>query len=373
MTTHKPMYTMYGVELSLYSGKLRAYLRFKDVDWQEVAPTKETFINEILPVAGAPIIPVIKVNDGTLIQDSTEIIDYIEQRHPEFSVYPTSPKQKLAALLLEWFGDEWLLIPAMHYRWSYLDQQHDFIMSEFGKRVLPDATLEQQIAAGEKASEPFKNSAQRLGVLPETIEGIEQSYLEFLAILDKHFTEHNYLFGGRPSIADYGFMGSLYAHLGRDPYPSELMKRHAPNVFKWVERMNAPISLSGDFLPDDEIPDALIAILQVQAKEQLGIIEKIIQANEKFISENPDKSIPRILGFQPFNIGNSHGEKAIHSYSQWMFQRAYNYYHSIEGTDKQQVDELLNQINAYDVFQTKITNQVARKYGQLELVTVVGD
>lgn len=370
MSTQVPMYTLYGVELSLYSGKVRSYLRYKGVDWHEVAPTKEIFVSEILPVAGAPIIPVIKVNDGTLIQDSTEIIDYIEQRHPENSIYPDTPKQKLAALLLEWFGDEWLLIPAMHYRWSYLEQQHDFIMSEFGQRILPNAPLEQQIAAGIKASQPFRNSAISLGVLPETIPGIEQSYLQFLATLNAHFTQHNFLFGERPSIADYGFHGCLYAHLARDPYPGKLMREKAPEVFKWVERMNNPTPLPGNFLSNDEVPEALISILQVQAKEQLSIITAIIKANEKYLAEHPGASIPRRLGFQTFTIGETQGVKVIHSYSQWMYQRAYNYYHSLSGNDKLQADQLLHQINAFDTFQQKINKQVARKYGQLELVAV---
>jgi hypothetical protein len=36
-------------------------------------------------------------------------------------------------------------------------------------------------------------------------------------------------------------MGPLYAHLARDPYPSVLMKQQAQRVWRWVERMNAPV------------------------------------------------------------------------------------------------------------------------------------
>ena len=46
--------------------------------------------------------------------------------------------------------------------------------------------------------------------------------------------------GDAPSRADYGLMGPLYAHLGRDPYPVRIMQQKAPLVFRWVERMNAP-------------------------------------------------------------------------------------------------------------------------------------
>ena len=67
--------------------------------------------------------------------------------------------------------------------------------------------------------------------------------------------------GGRPSIADCGFMAPLFAHLARDPVPATLMKNIAPNVYRWTERMNTPGIADGEFHdraetypPDDEIP-----------------------------------------------------------------------------------------------------------------------
>ena len=47
-----------------------------------------------------------------------------------------------------------------------------------------------------------------------------------------------YLLGGRPCLADFAFMGPMYAHLYRDPYPSVIMKNVSPRVAEWVERMN---------------------------------------------------------------------------------------------------------------------------------------
>ena len=49
-------------------------------------------------------------------------------------------------------------------------------------------------------------------------------------------------------------MAPLYAHLGRDPVPKALMQSLAPNVYRWVERMNQPQPLAGEFLAGDEIP-----------------------------------------------------------------------------------------------------------------------
>ena len=45
--------------------------------------------------------------------------------------------QELVSRLLELYADEWLVIPAMHYRWSYND---DWIVEEFGRIAAPGAT-----------------------------------------------------------------------------------------------------------------------------------------------------------------------------------------------------------------------------------------
>ena len=39
-----------------------------------------------------------------------------------------------------------------------------------------------------------------------------------------------YLLGGRPSIADFGFMAPLFAHLGRDPVPAALAATFAASL-----------------------------------------------------------------------------------------------------------------------------------------------
>ena len=99
-------YIVYGAELSYYSGKVRAYMRWKDIPFSEIRPSQDIYRNEIVPAVGYPVIPVIKLNDGTIIQDTTDIIDFFEAHVNGPSVYPEGPKQRLAALLLELYGDK---------------------------------------------------------------------------------------------------------------------------------------------------------------------------------------------------------------------------------------------------------------------------
>jgi hypothetical protein len=70
----------------------------------------------------------------------------------------------------------------------------------------------------------------------------------------------------------------------------------------------------------------------------------------------------------PFTTGSASGERYIHSYAQWMFQRPYAHYHALSADERAAADLLLASIGGYEALNTDITHWVARKPGQLELV-----
>jgi glutathione S-transferase len=362
-------YVLYGSEHSLFTGKARAYLRFKGLSWEERVASRDVYLNIILPNIGAPIIPVLETAAGEYVQDTTDIIDFLEQRHPQVPVYPEGPVQRLVALLLELYGDEWLLIPAMHYRWSVLDQQHDFVMSEFGKLSAPTASYEEQIAIGAKTSRPFSGMVPALGITAQTIPGIEASYLDFLAQLNEHLSHFDFLLGSRPSIGDFGFMGPLYAHLGRDPVPKALMQERAPHVYAWVERMNNPQPLAGEYLAHDRIPETLLPILATMCKDHLPDVLDAIEQNSAWVEANPPgSSIPRFLGMHRFTFGSATGERCVSSYAQWLFQRAWRHYQSLTDEDRARADQLLESIGGLAAMNVPLRHWLERRPGQLELV-----
>jgi len=134
-TTHA--FTHYGADFSMYSGKTRSYLRYKGIPFEEQLATAKVYRKILIPNTGVAMIPVLETPEGEFIQDTTAIIDSLEKRFGR-SVYPATPKQRLVALLLmELYADEWLLIPAMHFRWSFPRINRKFIYGEFGKVVSP--------------------------------------------------------------------------------------------------------------------------------------------------------------------------------------------------------------------------------------------
>ncbi len=320
---------LYGGQLSYFTGKARAYLNWKGVDYEERPATRDIYASTIIPRIGYPMIPLLITPDDQAIQDTTEIIDHFEALEPSPSVFPSGPKQRLAAHLLELYGDEWLVIPAMHYRWAY---NSDFAYGEFGKIVAPNLSGAAQFEAGKKAAEMFQGAVPFLGATPEMAPAIEASYEALLDELNAHFQAHDYLFGSRPSIGDFGLIGPLYAHLFRDPASGELMKSRAPNVARWVSRMQSPPApKTGAFLDGDEMPETLLPILRRMMSEQGPCLADLTVRLAAWRKENPDTDIPRMIGMHEFTVEGQTAQRVLLPYTQWMLQRALDYLSSLTG------------------------------------------
>ena len=53
--------TLYGAEVSYFTGKVRAYLRWAAIPFEEVLSTADVYRQVIVPAVGAPVIPVLVV------------------------------------------------------------------------------------------------------------------------------------------------------------------------------------------------------------------------------------------------------------------------------------------------------------------------
>jgi glutathione S-transferase len=84
--------------------------------------------------SGVAFIPVLVLPDQTtVLQDSHAIIRHLEaQLQAPQPLLPATPRRALAAQLLELYADEWLLLPAMHYRWSF-PEQRERLLYQFGR------------------------------------------------------------------------------------------------------------------------------------------------------------------------------------------------------------------------------------------------
>lgn len=350
-------YILYGAPVSLYTGKTRAFMRKSGLPFLERLPGDAGYSGRVMPAIGKFWLPVLEAPDGTIVQDTTEIVDFVEAREPAIgSCYPTSPRQRITALIIEVFGDEGLLRQAMHYRWNFLEENGRFLAGNIGRLFGPQASLEEARQMAEGAMRQLSGYLPGLGVTAETIPVIEAQFFDLMAVLDAHFLHHPYLLGGRPSIGDYGLMGPLYAHLGRDPYPAYLMARHADRLQRWVERMNTVEvdtpefpGLPQDFVADDAIPETLKALLRLIARDYLPEILATVDKTNDWLAQNAvtegSPLFPRgkrgSFGTIAPMIRNVPHPQAMRHYPLWMLQRVTDAYDRLDATARASVDALL--------------------------------
>ena len=292
-------YIHWGAHCSLYTGKTRSYLIKKGIPHIEVNPSHSHYLETVVPTLGYFSVPVLETTEGEIIQDSTDIILYLEERHPEQSIFPEDKTLQALAWLIHNYGSEGLLTPSMHYRWGYKESNFDFVIDEFTRNLIP---LEQRKDEGKAKSDAMEFAEgmdaylEKLGVNEQTLKIVEQSTEQLFTLLDKHLRLYPYLLGGLPSIADFGMMAGLFAHLGRDPYSSHLMKQTAPALYRWTETMNRPGVLDAElwhveqaFFGSDQLPQTLIDVLALIFEDYGPELVATCNAYDSWLDLDPDR------------------------------------------------------------------------------------
>jgi glutathione S-transferase len=228
------MIRVYGSRISYYAGKLEAYLRYRGIEFELLPMTDHA--REIKAGAGAVQSPVVQLEDGRWLSDTTPILAWFESQREDATIYPEDPGMCFVALLLEDHADEWLWRPSMHYRWSYAqDREHasSVLCDELMTRWRAPRFMKRRMIARRQLG----GFVHRDGVTPATRAHVEQTAMTAFDGLNAVLAERPYLLGERPTIADYGFVGPMFHHFAQDPTPAQLMRQRAPRVYTWVSRM----------------------------------------------------------------------------------------------------------------------------------------
>lgn len=332
-------YVMHGWHLSFFSGKTRAYLRYKGVPFVDHEVDARTLMWTVPRKTGATVMPVVVTPDGQWLQDTKDITDALEQRFPQAPVKPATPRQRIAAQLLELWADEWWIPIAMHYRWVY-PENYPLFEHDAGHALLPGFpwAVKKRLAA--YVANKMRGYLPSVGVVPEQYALMERWTERMLDVLDRHFATMPYLFGTRPSIADFALLGPMYGHLGRDPMPRRTLVEPRPHLRAWIERMNAPQPCSGEFLADDAIPDTLQPLFDAIFRELYPMLEAIRAEVQRALPTLPAerKRLPRVLGMIEFPMGEGRFRRAAMPYSLWMMQRIVDDYRSLPPDQRAAVD-----------------------------------
>jgi glutathione S-transferase len=378
--THRDPYILWGSQHSFYTGKIRSYLIKKGLPYRELLPSHADFAARVVPAIGNLVVPVIETPDGRLIQDTTDMIEYFERANPLPTMIPTTPVQEAVAWLLGAFGSEALLPAGMHYRWSYRAEQEMFLRAEFGRLRYTGLDRAVRDESGRQLMDYFNGFLPFLGVTQATIPTVETAYCEMLDALDRHFQQWPYLLGGRPSIADFGFMAPLFAHLARDPVPATLMKNRATNVYRWTERMNVPAIADGEFTgcPEtypagDVIPETLEPILQLVFKDwgphlaaDASCFNAWVEADPsmpagRMVSASGERKIHPSLGPIEHRWRDCTVQRASAPHGLWHFDKAAGYARALEGEARSRFDDLMRRTGGESTMAIRLARPMKRE------------
>ena len=262
---------VFGAPASPYTQKMISILRYRHIAYEVFmgdVPGRLSRLEGIEPPKPI-LLPTLLLEDesGKLkaTTDTTPIIRRFENEYPGRKLLPEDPALSFINYLLEDFGDEWVTKYMMHYRW-YFDKDADNAST-----ILPLSDL-----AVNMPNEILKDAKKyvhdrqtgRLWVVGSndtTADLIDSSYKRFLKLMDDHLSISKFLFGEKPSSADFAIYGQLTQLIGFDPTSREIAYDTALRLVSWQDVM---ADLSGHdvdnshWTPLEESPASLKEIMK---------------------------------------------------------------------------------------------------------------
>ena len=329
-------YRFYGADVSYFTAKVRPALRYKRVPYVELLASPQAYRDVIVPRTGLAFIPIVVTDRDETWQDTSVILDNLEARFPDPPLYPADPVLRVLAYLFELYADEFLVLPAMHYRWSFPES--------VAKARADFAAVNGDPEAAGKFASRMGGSIGFLGVGPDSIPGIEAHTRESLDAMSAHFAAHPFLLGGRPSLADCAVMGPFYAHLYQDAVPSRLLRETAPLVCHWMQRCNCPDpDATGEWESPAALQPTLRPLLSLIGHDAVPILVDTVRAVEEWAATRPADSDepPRMVGGHTTSLRGASFNRYTSPYAVWMVQRPLDAYRALSPAERAAVDAYL--------------------------------
>lgn len=245
--TANERFRLFGTIGSPYALKLRSQLRYQRIAFDWVPASLDWLpADSGRPMASAnargeiahirpAVIPVVYFpGEQAYRNDSTLVAYALDGCAPDRSIIPPDPGIAFLAHLLEDMADEWGVKIAFQYRWGHA------VDSAFKSRIVTGELLGGGF--GEQfQTEAAKHFADRqisrmplVGCTPENAPLILESFRRLLRIAAASFEQESFLFGPRPTLADFGWYGQLES-LATDPTSRSAIAGTAPSVFTYLQ------------------------------------------------------------------------------------------------------------------------------------------
>jgi len=212
------MLTLYHFEGSPYCWKVRIALAEKNLPYKAIVPQNRDADPRFKSLTPVGKVPVLVLEDGTSVYESTVINEYLQDRYPRPMLLPNDPADRARARMLEDLGDAYLA-PALR---QMVTSRYRF---EAGKVYRLKSANEEQEAEG------LKTASRYLDYLDSAVEGQEYFVTEF-------------------SLGDIGLIPPLIRSARLLELP---LREKWPNLAAWSERVMARPSVAESAPPPYQI------------------------------------------------------------------------------------------------------------------------
>ncbi len=259
-------YTLYTMDNSPYSDKIRALLRYKRVPFVELSETIETRFTVLQTRTGKTMVPVVITPDDEAMNDSTTIAAALEAKHPSPATRWPDRAIDTLAMLLEDYADEWLVRIMLTSRWYHAADaaQNAAIIANGMTHALYGVDLQR---AAREFPPGIISTVPKMGATPENADGWYAMVPRVLTAMTSVLAKSEYLTGSSPHHADFAFYGMLN-QIRRDPTGFGWIASGPKEVLEWLTRLESASKEGGSTAPGKPLNDvALLAPLVREAME----------------------------------------------------------------------------------------------------------
>ena len=336
-------YILIATQYSYYSAKVRACLQYKRLSYTERASNFQALFQEVMPRTGEAKFPVVFCPDGELLNDSCDIVEALERRHPERPLTPDDPVLTVACLLLETLCDEFFVAPFIYYRWIPEDTRH-WALGMFQTVLhtdLDDAELRAQSAGvSDMVADGIQAKVRKLGQDREDVQALSRQLTHrILDALEQRLSQQRFLLGKRPCLADVAMMNGLFGHLYMDPCEAgEYLRRRCTKLSIWMMRMHAAAgeASDGELRSDPQLPEFLAQL----AAPFATMAETTWRAVTEGIANTNSDTLPASFGPVSASIGGVEMSAASSTYVAWKLQRVITAYRALSSEQQHRADTL---------------------------------
>jgi glutathione S-transferase len=216
---------LWHLKVSNYNEKARWALDYKGIPHIRRAAVPGRHAKLARRLSGESTFPVL-VLDGEAIGDSTRIIEALERRRPEPSLYPTDPTQRREALALEEFFDEELGAYSRLLVLHCVLPDPELMLATF----TPDLKGGRRVAAGVMYPLIRRRARIDFGIDERSVALAEGKCRAACERFRAELGAGGYLVGGRFTVADLTFAALIAPLVAPEQFPYPQPQRGHPRL-----------------------------------------------------------------------------------------------------------------------------------------------